>query len=96
MSAYGIWCPGCKAQRGGKSWTPAQWKGRTAEREILEGKPVFIGCRECHSKASRVRAPTPERWALPTMQGRSGLRVSTMGLARTDLNAMEQDVRMLT
>ena len=32
---------------------------------------------------------------LPTRNGRSGLKVSTMGPARTGDNSMEQDVRML-
>ena len=81
MLAHGIWCLGCKVERSCKSWTPAQWKRKTAKRETVEGKPAFIGCRECHSTAPRVRAPTPERWSLPNVQGRSGLKVSTISAA---------------
>ena len=95
MLEYGIWCPGCKAEKSSKSWTPAQWRGRTAERETVEGKPAFIGCRECHSTASRVRASTPERWSLPDVQGRRGLRVSTVEPDQAGVGSMENNVRML-
>ena len=95
MQEYGIWCPGCKVRKSSKSWTPAQWRGRTAERETVEGKPTFIGCRECHSKASRVRERTPERWLLPDVQGQRGLRVSTEEQTHEGVGTMECNVRML-
>ena len=95
MQEYGLRCPRCHADKSRKFWTPAQWRGRTAERETVEGKPAFVGCRECHSTASRVRAPTPERWLLPDVQGRRGLRVSTEEPTQEGVGAMEHNVRML-